>query len=91
GEGLCLEKEDGVMAVEGDMEVGVGASGDESSLDLSSEDDDEDEGVIFMRSKRVNSGLVTSLPRNPYAAFLSQPLYKPAYSFPTARRSVDDA
>ncbi|KAG8900070.1 hypothetical protein FRC01_010274 [Tulasnella sp. 417] len=94
GKELSLEKGDGIVAAEGDVEVGVGASGDESSPELSSEDDDDDEGVFFIRSKRVKPlqpGFVTSLPRNPYAAFLSQPLYKPPYIFPTARRSVDEA
>ncbi|KAG8911921.1 hypothetical protein FRC01_005404 [Tulasnella sp. 417] len=80
-------KDDGVGAAQEDMEVGVGAFGgeDESSPELSSEDEEE-EGV-FIRSKRVKPlqpVFATSFTRNPYAAFSSQPLYKASYIFPTA-------
>ncbi|KAG9030082.1 hypothetical protein FS837_003358 [Tulasnella sp. UAMH 9824] len=53
-----------------------------AAADKASGEDDEEE-VVFMRSKRV-----ASLSRNPYAAFLSQPSYKPPYIFP-AGCSVD--
>ncbi|KAG8950952.1 hypothetical protein FRC04_007016 [Tulasnella sp. 424] len=55
------------------------------------DDEDEDDGVLLMRSKRsepTRACFVTSLPRIPYAAFLSQPLYKQPYVFPTARPST---
>ncbi|KAG8907419.1 hypothetical protein FRC01_007696 [Tulasnella sp. 417] len=85
-------KDDGIGAAPKDMDVGVRSFGSEDEYD-DDEDEDEDEGV-FMRSKRIKplqAGFVSSVPRNAYAAFLSQPLYKPAYIFPTARRCVDDA
>ncbi|KAG8915968.1 hypothetical protein FRC01_003458 [Tulasnella sp. 417] len=53
-------------------------------------EEDDDEGVIFIHSKRVKQpAFATSLTRNPYASFLSQASYKPPYIFPTIRRSVD--
>ncbi|KAG8916410.1 hypothetical protein FRC01_003172 [Tulasnella sp. 417] len=52
----------------------------------------DDEGVLFIRSKRVKQPMfAASLTRNPYAAFLSQPLYKPSYVFPTIGHSVDSS
>lgn len=63
---------------------------DSEALSENGEEDDVDEGALFMRAKRTKpfqSCSATSLPRNPYAAFLSQPLYKPSYIFPTARRT----
>ncbi|KAG9038858.1 hypothetical protein FS837_001161 [Tulasnella sp. UAMH 9824] len=52
------------------------------------DEEDEEEEILFMPSKRVASlqpGFATFLSRNPYAAFLSQPLYKPPYIFPAGR------
>ncbi|KAG8949728.1 hypothetical protein FRC04_008268 [Tulasnella sp. 424] len=64
--------------------------GEHSEASSENEEEDDDEGALFMRAKRTKpfrSYPTTSLPRNPYAAFLSQPLYKPSYIFPTARRT----
>ncbi|KAG8950953.1 hypothetical protein FRC04_007017 [Tulasnella sp. 424] len=58
-------------------------------LDYQDSDDDE---VLYMRCRRGTPHLnsfATSLPYDPYAAFLSHPSYKPPYTFPTLHRSVN--
>ncbi|KAG8924177.1 hypothetical protein FRC01_011841 [Tulasnella sp. 417] len=61
------------------------------SIELESDDDypceewdgeDDEAQVPLIRSKRgeiTQAGFITSLPHNPYASFLSQPLYKQPY------------
>ncbi|KAG8922338.1 hypothetical protein FRC01_014165 [Tulasnella sp. 417] len=57
---------------------------------VSEEEEDDDEGILFIHSKWVKQPVfATSLTRSPYASFLSQASYKPPYIFPTIRCSVD--
>ncbi|KAG9030084.1 hypothetical protein FS837_003360 [Tulasnella sp. UAMH 9824] len=77
----------------GSCELQIESSADEDHGELSSEEEEEDdEGMLFIHSKRgarFQPGFATSLTRNPYGAFLSQPLYKPSYIFPAPRRSMN--
>ncbi|KAG8981612.1 hypothetical protein FRB90_007130 [Tulasnella sp. 427] len=54
-----------------------------------SEDKDEDQGVVFIKSKKVGRPwptFATSIPApNPYAAFMRQAGYKGLYIFPSIR------
>ncbi|KAG9038861.1 hypothetical protein FS837_001164 [Tulasnella sp. UAMH 9824] len=92
------EKEDLISAADKASRVRVSqpsfwlrgeSSGEESVLPSDEEEDDEEE-LLSMRSKRVEPAFATSLARpNPYAAFMSQPFYKPPYILPTTCLAVD--
>lgn len=75
----------------GSFSTQIESNDDEDHSEPSSEEGEEDdEGMLLIHSKRrpLQHGFATSLSRNPYEAFLSQPLYKPSYIFPATRQSI---
>ncbi|KIO25004.1 hypothetical protein M407DRAFT_8645 [Tulasnella calospora MUT 4182] len=65
-------------------------SDDEHPTEHFDDEDDDDDEILLIRSKRrqqTRTGFLTSIPHNPFGAFLSQPGYKQPYTFPSTRRS----